>query len=129
MQLFREKNILFSILLTAILLNGCTTHKTISSSDTHLYNSDFGVVPDPELDTIIEQEFLAQNNPIEIDTSELDPTLSTELIPDPDAVTLENYVAPEPIITYKYMHSPIFYTEEQLPENKLMVGSAIIAPQ
>ncbi|NEW59889.1 hypothetical protein GSY74_01220 [Sulfurovum sp. bin170] len=75
---------------------------------------------------MIEHEFLTQNRPAEIDYSELDPTLSTKLIHDPDAVTLENYVAPEPIITYKYMHSPIFYTEEELPENKLITGNAIM---
>ncbi|SFV55680.1 hypothetical protein MNB_SV-12-575 [hydrothermal vent metagenome] len=126
MQLFKKKTILLSILISAILLNGCTTHQTISTSESHLYNGDFGVVADPQLDATIEQEFLTQNRPAEIDYSKLDPTLSTELIPDPDAVTLENYVEPEPIITYKYMQSPIFYTEDELPENKLITGNAIM---
>ena len=111
------------ILLLAILLNGCTSHSKISASKSHLYNNNFGVIADPELDAMLEYEFLTQNRPTEIDYSGLDPRYSTELILDPDAVTLENYVVPEPIITYKYMHSPIFYTEDELPENKLLTSN------
>jgi hypothetical protein len=126
MRLIREKTILLSTLLTAILLSSCTTHQTISTSDAHLYNSNFGIEENPELDAQLEHEFLTQNRPAEIDYSALDPTLSTELIIDPDAVTLENYVAPEPIVTYKYMHSSKFYREDELPKNKLITGNALL---
>jgi hypothetical protein len=126
MQLKRENTILLSTLLTAILLNGCTTHQTIKTSEAHLYNNNFGIEENLELDAQIEHEFLTQNKPTEIDYSALDPTLSTELIIDPDAVTLENYIAPEPIITYKYMHSSKFYRENELPKNKLITGNALL---
>jgi len=127
MKSYRAKITLLSILLSAILLNSCTTvHNTIETSEAHLYNDNFGVVQDPELDAQLEHEILTQNRPAEIDYSGLDPTLSTELIIDPDAVTLENYVAPEPVITYKYMYSPKFYKEDELPENKLITGNALL---
>jgi hypothetical protein len=114
------------ILLSAILLNGCTTYSNppkVSTSNTHLYNNDFGVIADPALDARLEYEFRTQNRPVEIDYSSLDPRFSTELIVDPDAVTLENYVEPEPIITYKYIYSPIFYREDELPKNKLLTSN------
>ncbi len=125
MQLTREKTILLSTLLTAIFTNGCTSHQTISTSEAHLYDSNFGVEYTPELDAQIEYEFLTQNRPAEIDYSRLDPALSTELKPDPEAVTLENYVEPKPVITYKYMQSSKFYREDELPENKLITGNAL----
>jgi hypothetical protein len=48
------------------------------------------------------------------------------MVHDPDAVTLENYVEPEPIITYKYMSSPKFYTEDELPKNKFITNEALL---
>jgi hypothetical protein len=120
-----QKIILFFILLSVILLNGCTTHHIINTSKAHTYNSNFGVIANPTLDAQIEHEFLTQNREEEIDYSTLDPRYTTELVIDPDAVTLENYVELEPITTYKYMHSSKFYTEEELPENKLITGNAM----
>jgi hypothetical protein len=126
MLFLKEKTVLLSTLLAVILLNGCTTHQTIGTSEAHLYNNNFGVEDNPKLDAQIEYEFLTQNIPAEIDYSKLDPTLSTELIHDPEAVTLENYVEPEPVITYKYMQSSKFYREDELPENKLITGNALL---
>ena len=126
MQNYREKATLIPMILSALLLGGCTTNHSVNVSDSHLYNDNFGVVANPELDAQIEHEFLTQNRPAEIDYSALDPTLSTELNIDPDAVTLENYVAPEPVITYKYMHSSKFYREDELPANKLITGNALM---
>jgi len=126
MQSYKERVTLLFILLSAVLLSGCTSNKTVNISDSHLYNENFGVVANPELDAQIEYEFLTQNRPAEIDYSALDPTLTTELVIDPDAVTLENYVAPKPIITYKYMHSSKFYREDELPANKLITGNALM---
>lgn len=120
-----QKNILFSILFSVFLLNACTGHKIISTSEAHAYDNNFGVLPAPEVDAQIEHEFLTQNRPSEIDYSQLDPMYTTELIHDPDAVTLENYVQLEPIVTYKYMHSSKFYTEEELPDNKLITGNSL----
>jgi hypothetical protein len=125
MQHYREPTTLPSIIFSIILLSGCTAHQATNISTIHQYNNNFGVVANPALDAQIEYEFLTQNRPAEIDYSSLDPTLSTELIIDPDAVTLENYVEPEPIITYKYMHSSRFYREDELPENKLITGNTL----
>ena len=126
MKFYRENSIILSTLLSVILLNGCTGHQIIETSEAHPYNNNFGVVDNPEIDAQIEHEFLTQNRPTEIDYLALDPRYDTELAPDPEAVTLENYVAPEPVITYKYMHSSKFYTEEELPENKLITGNALL---
>lgn len=118
MKFFTKHTILLYALVTSLfILNGCSSYQRV----THLYNDNFGVVPSAEVDQIIEEETLASSYSTEIDTSMLsdDPSLTTELIPDPEAVTLENYVYIEPVITYKYMDSPNFYTEDELPDNKL----------
>ncbi|MBU1667362.1 hypothetical protein KKC13_03025 [bacterium] len=134
MKLFTKNTILLSAILSSVfILNGCTSHPSISDQNTsykstsyqksaqHPYNDNFGLLPSAEVDQIIE-ETLANSDLPEIDTSMLinDPSLTTELLPDPDAVTLENYVETQPVITYKYMDSPDFYTEDELPENKLL---------
>jgi len=129
MQIFHIKlSINHIILLLFIILNGCSQHQTIATSEAHLYNADFGIISNPELDSILEQELLTQNQPTEIDYSGLsdDPSLTTVMVHDPEAVTLENYVEPEPIITYKYMGSPKFYTEDELPENKFITNEALL---
>jgi hypothetical protein len=127
MKLFSKTPILFS-LLAVVLLNGCTSSQVVSVSDTHLYNDQYGVIPNAHVDAIIEHEILAQNVPAEVDKSVFmnNPSYSEEIGYDPEAVTLENYVAPEPVITYKYMHSSTFFTEDELPENKLIMSNAIV---
>lgn len=126
MKLFTKNTLfIYAILSSVFILNGCTSHQkptTYQATTQHLYNDNFGLVPAQEVDEIIEEEILTQNDAAEIDTAALidDPSLTTELVPDPDAVTLENYVETPPVITYKYMDSAKFYKEDELPENKLI---------
>jgi len=115
--------LLFSFLF---LINGCSTKNSVAVSEAHLYNNDYGVVPDNKVDEIIASEIESQNEPTQIDYSSLDPRYSTELKRDPDAFLAEEWVQPEPKITYKYMDDPHFYSEDELPENKLRTGNVIV---
>ena len=115
--------LLFSFLF---LINGCSTKDTVAVSQAHLYNNNYGVVSDSRADEIIASEIQSQNEPTEIDYSSLDPRYSTELKRDPDAFLAEEWVQPEPKISYKYMDDPHFYSEDELPENKLRTGNVIV---
>lgn len=140
MKSFIKNTILLSAILSVIFIfNGCTSQQNISpqttvppqkyveqnfveqNSEDHPYNSNFGVVPSATIDQTIEENRINSQLP-ETDRSMLskDPSLTTELVPDPDAVTLENYVETPPVITYKYMDSSKFYKEDELPKNKLI---------
>ena len=111
MKIISKKILSLSILSSILLFDGCSSHETILSSDSHLYNESFGVVDNFEVDARINEEILAQNTPVEIDNQlSSNPEWTTELILDPDAVTAEEYVQAPPIITYKYMDDPKFYT-------------------
>jgi len=115
--------LLFSFLF---LINGCSTKNSVAVSQAHLYNNNYGVVSDSRADEIIASEIESQNEPTQIDYSSLDPKYSTELKRDPDAFLAEDWVPPEPKITYKYMDDPHFYTEDELPENKFRTGNVIV---
>jgi len=93
-------------------MNGCSsTHEIVNVSNTHSYNSNYGLIQNYEVDAYIQQEILAQNNPTEVETYASNPNWSTELVLDPDAVTAENYVQAPTIITYKYKFDPKFYDD------------------
>ncbi len=127
MKMIITKYPLLSILLAIILFDGCSTKETnLTVSDTHPYNNNYGLVPNPEADEIIAQEIASQNQPAEIDYSSLDPRYTTKLEKDPDAFLEEEWVQPKPKISYKYMDDPKFYSEDELPENKLRTGNVII---
>jgi len=115
--------LLFSFLF---LINGCSTKNSVAVSQAHLYNNNYGVVSDSRVDEIIASEIESQNEPTQIDYSSLDPKYSTELKRDPDAFLAEDWVQPEPKISYKYMDDPHFYSEDELPENKFRTGNVIV---
>ena len=109
------------------IFSGCSTKETtIAVSDTHLYNNNYGLVPDPEADMIIAQEIASEDEPTEIDYSSIDPRYTTKLEKDPDAFLASEWVEPEPKVYYKYMDDPKFYAEDELPENKLRTGNVIV---
>lgn len=108
------KKITFNTLLLSLLflMNGCSsTHEIVNVSNTHSYNSNYGLIQNYEVDAYIQQEILTQNNPTEVETYASNPNWSTELVLDPDAVTAENYVQAPTIITYKYKFDPKFYDD------------------
>lgn len=127
MKLISKKTILLSI-FASILLNGCTSSRVVSVSDAHLYNEQYGVIEDSYVDAMIEQEVQTQHVPAKVDNSVFvnNPTYTKEIGYDPEAVTIENYVAPASKTYYKYMHSSTFFTEDELPENKFIMSNAIV---
>jgi len=117
---------LLLLLSSIFLIGGCSTKdNNIEVSQVHLYNNNYGVVPDSKADEIIASEIASEDEPVETDYSSLDPRYTTELEKDPDAFVGEDWVPPKPKITYKYMDDPHFYTEDELPKNKLRVGNII----
>ena len=121
------KKILFlSILSSVFILSGCsskskepvskevivTIDRDIENESYVEYNKyakkdteEYGLVADLEVDARIEEaERLSQNSDNEIDSSFVieDPSWTTKLILDPDAVTAENFVAKAPVISYKH---------------------------
>ncbi len=112
MKITLKKILSLSTISSIFLLTGCSSHEIISSSDTHLYNKNFGLVENSIVDAHIEEEIWAQNKPTEIELpSSSDPTWTTELVLEPNAVTAENYVQAPPVITYKYKYDPKFYAD------------------
>ena len=113
---------LLTLITSTFFLSGCSSHEVLHESKAHLYSNDYGIIDD-YYDYDEEQRILSQNEAVyasfRANFSD-DPTLTTELRHDPDAFTLDQWVEPEPVITYKYMHSPKFFTEEELPENKFL---------
>jgi len=83
-------------------------------SSTHLYNDDYGLVEDEEIDKLLAQEELTKEISTEIDIQSDDPELTTELEIDPDAVTAEEYVQKPTVYTYKYRFDPKFYDKGYL---------------
>ena len=127
MKIITTKYRLLLLLSSFILLiSGCSTKESIAVSQAHLYNNNYGVVSDSRADEIIASEIQSQNEPTQIDYSSLDPRYSTELKRDPDAFLAEEWVQPEPKISYKYMDDPNFYSEDELPENKFRTGNVIV---
>ncbi|NOZ91190.1 MAG: hypothetical protein GXO60_07915 [Epsilonproteobacteria bacterium] len=127
MKTIINKYTLFSLFSSIILFSGCSTKEaTVAVSNAHLYNNNYGVVSDPEADMIIAQEIASQNEPTEIDYSNLDPRYTTKIEKDPDAFLASEWVQPEPKVFYKYMDDPKFYAEDELPENKFRTGHTII---
>jgi hypothetical protein len=93
-----------------LLLNGCSSsHEVVNVSNSHTYNSNYGLVQNYKVDEQIQQEIWSQSRPAEVETYTTNPDWSTELVLDPDAVTAENYVQAPTVITYKYKFDPKFY--------------------
>ena len=119
---------LLTLITSTFLLNGCSSHKVLYESETHLYSNNYGIIDNYYHDYHEEQRILSQNEAVYTSFRSNfsdDPTLTTELKHDPDAFTLDQWVEPEPIITYKYMHNSKFFTEDELPENKLLTVQEI----
>ncbi len=125
---------LLPLLSSFMLFTGCTSHHQehlneaiVNDTYLHPYNTQYGLVEDPHVDTILVQEEIASVQPAETITIPLEnPTYTTELKDDPEAFVAEEWVEPEPVITYKYDDDPRFYREDELPENKFKLGNVIV---
>ena len=107
--------LLLLILSFTLLFNGCSSTKSVVSvSETHLYNNNYGLHSNLEVDNIIQNELMAMNNPTEVDMSQpLDPEWTTDLKMDDDAFLAEDYVSTEPVISYKYEFDKKFYDKAE----------------
>jgi hypothetical protein len=114
------------ITVISIILTACSQKENIAVSDIHAYNENYGVLDDKKVDEIIAKEIEIANSPIETDYSSCDPKYETEPKEDPDAFLAKDWVQPKPKVYYKYMDDPKFYSEDELPENKLRTGNTII---
>jgi hypothetical protein len=105
----------FSIFSTLFLLNGCSSHtETISVSESHLYDTNFGLDHNAKVDMVIEEELLAINMPTEVETpNHTNPEWTTDIKMEPDAFLEEDYVPTEPVITYKYKFDKKFYDKAE----------------
>lgn len=110
-----EKILLLSLFSFILFINGCSSTKDIISiSETHLYNDEYGLNTNLEIDTINENELVTINSPIEMDTpKDLNPEWTTELEIEDGAFLAEDYVQKEPVITYKYKFDSKFYTKAE----------------
>lgn len=101
-------------LFSVFIFNACSSHDVVSISETHHYNNNFGLVENLDADALIQQEYLAMNQPTQIDIPHItDPEVSTDLNIDPNSFLAEEYVQTEPIITYKHKFDPKFYSKAE----------------
>jgi hypothetical protein len=107
--------LLLSILSFTLAFNGCSSSKNVVSvSETHLYNNNYGLHSNVEVDSIIQNELMAMNNPAEVEnTHSINPEWTTELKMDDDAFLAEDYVPIEPVISYKYKFDKKFYDKAE----------------
>jgi len=114
------KILILNTLLSLLLLStACSSkHEIVNVSNTHSYNSNYGLVENDEVDTHIQEEILSQNHPAEIETTISNPNWTTELILEENAVTAENYVQTPEVITYKYKFDPKFYDKAIWKSNR-----------
>ncbi len=94
---------------------------TISS---HAFLEPLGVVEDINVDQQLEQEVL--QNEEELRAFEEESEHIEEFKPEEGTFLEEEYVEPEPEITYKYDDDSKFYNEDELPKNKGRLGNVVI---
>ena len=115
MQTITKKILLLSILSLVFILNGCSSKEIETITDTHIVSEDYngyGLVENKEVDARIEEaERLSKEDEIDPTFVVEDPSWTTKLVLDPDAVTADKYVEKEPVITYKYKFDKKFYKE------------------
>ncbi len=106
-----EKFLLLSFLSFTLFFNGCTSHQdVVSVSETHLYNNNYGLHSNLKVDTIIQDELMAMNNPAKVELSQSTPSeWTSELKMEEGSFLAEDYVPTEPVITYKYKFDKKFY--------------------
>lgn len=96
---------LFSL---SIFFNGCSSHQdVVSVSEAHLYNNNYGLNQNLEVDSIIQNEVVSMNEPYQ---SSSDLTTTPPKLEE-GTFLAEDYVQKPPVITYKYQFDKKFYKE------------------
>jgi hypothetical protein len=86
----------------------------VSVSETHLYNNNYGLHSNVEVDRIIQNELMAMNDPTEVELPNYtNPAWTSELKVEEGAFLAEDYVPTEPVISYKYKFDKKFYDTAQ----------------
>jgi len=112
MKKLQKKLLLLSIAtLVSFSTTGCSSHHDIiSMSQVHGYNTNYGVVQDPNADRQIQAELVAMSLPTEVEMPHnLPKGWTTRLTKDPDAFTEDEFVPQKEVITYKYKFDKKFY--------------------
>jgi len=112
-KIIENFSILF-LLFFSLFLNGCASRheELVSVSEVHLYNDDYGLNSNQEVDKIIQNELIAINDVSGVSLhQEEDSGLTTELKMEEGTFLAEDYVPTEPVITYKYKFDDKFYKE------------------
>ena len=110
---------LVSLSSLLLLVNGCS-----SIWGVHTYNEEFGLLENEEANQQLEQEELANQEEIQKYYNELNN--GVEFQPEEGTFLAEDWVQPQPKITYKYDGDPNFYSEDELPANKARLGNVIV---
>jgi len=116
MKIISKTILSLSILSSIILLTGCTSHsaEVISISEPHLYDQNFGLNHDLEVDNIINNELQAINIPTQIEQPLLtNPEWTTDISVASNTFLKEEFIPQEPIITYKYKFDKKFYDKAE----------------
>jgi len=110
-----ENFLLLSMLSFTMFFDGCTSNPdVVSVSETHLYNNNYGLHSDLKVDSIIKNEVMAMNNPVEVEMPKnTNPELTTKLKQEEGTFLAEDYVPTKPIITYKYKFDKKFYDKAE----------------
>jgi hypothetical protein len=124
-------NLTLSSLFAVSILNisgCCTKGEVIEMSQTHFYNDNYGVVQDQEAEQMLAHEEEIEKHPVEVDDTVSNPNYIsiTQVEKEklaPDEFVGDDWTPPKSKIFYKYMDDPNFYSEDELPENKLKVGN------
>ena len=105
------KFLLLSLLSLSIFFNGCTAHHdVVSVSETHLYNNNYGLDSSGKVDSIIQNELMAMNEPAEVESPQYSNSeWTSELKMEEGTFLAEDYVPTEPVISYKYKFDKKFY--------------------
>ena len=107
------QNILLLSIATfiAVSTTGCSSHSNIVSvSDTHGYNTNYGIVQNDSADRQIEAELVAMSLVTQVDVAtNMQDGWTTTLTKDVDAFYENEYVQKAEVITYKYEFDKKFY--------------------
>ncbi|CAA6809337.1 MAG: Unknown protein [uncultured Sulfurovum sp.] len=117
--MFKKSIYLLPLCSLILLINGCS-----STFGTHDYNNNFGLAENFEADQQLKNEEIATNMELEKFNHEMNNF--TKFQPEKGTFLAEDWVQPEPVITYLYPYDEKFYTEDELPKNKARLGDVVV---
>lgn len=107
-----EKILILSYIL---FFYGCSSHHdVVSVSDIHLYDDNYGLAQNEEIDIEVNNELISMNSQVEVEIPQSsNPEWTTELKMEEGAFLAEDYVQKPPVITYKYKFDDKFYDKAE----------------